>query len=43
MGNGGDSAVQASEECLNGGVSVSGGKSRVLNGGVSASEESQQC
>ena len=43
MGNGGDLAVEAIEECLNGGVTVSGGKSRVLNGGVSTSEESQQC
>jgi hypothetical protein len=43
MGNGGDSAVEVSEECLNDGVTVSGGNSRVLNGGVLASEESQQC
>jgi hypothetical protein len=41
MGNGGDSAVEVSKECLNGGVTVSGGKSRVLISGVSQHRESQ--
>ena len=38
MGNGGDSEVEAIEECLNSGVSASGKKSTVLSNGVSASK-----